>query len=749
MLSINNFFGIDLERMPNHKSQYEKSDINIQGINYKEYSHKISPNCEDYFFHNLIILVFENGGTNFIFDNIPYDKENAVDIAFTIERDLFNNGRLDYVSCLKKHKKEFNDIFFKFEWKLEKVTVYFERWEDELSLRVFSKYHYDRDSEEVIPDSKIAEDGVVEYKFGSDFYPQGDEIVSGEQYFQEPLPLEDYTYRTIKIRIEPTEERFNEYVSLYQKSFMNEDVGFMGLIMDGVCVFLSPETHIVLPMTQYLDRRNLISGHRIYAYIKRINSINMDVYIEYILQIMTAKEKEETYTINKETIFEGKSIPSYIYELINQYKPNTQHFESTDKSQRNTSNTFNDEAKTKTISISFREYDLSSSDLNYLKNCADDESIEFKLTLKTDKHKREYIAVESINSDVPLSTEIKDECFIEDFKRHELLMQEEKTTNKCHGVLFHYQDANSEFSTSQRIFFHVKIYMPWTLHKETPIAPKEQQKVPNLKTTNCSEQKYAATLVGFKFCLKEDELEEIDRYFYDFDNIIHLRAENDNPFDTNAIAAFTNDGKKIAYVAKENAQILRPLLEENDEFLAKPDRFNFTTAVVRLSLPCSKSLEMDSLFSTYKPIEVYKAHYLGIYWGASDSLVERRIFNSNEQTINFNEILSLPIDQQNYLASEWKEKMHKVSVENPTNPGLMMTVHLDLSIYGTNFEDIDLSDITMLNKIEEDNKKTALFIRLIRDGHQTTPEKFIEEYCTDASEMLIQRLKHEYKVLFK
>ena len=112
MLSINNFFGIDLEKMPNHKSQYEKSDINIQGINYKEYSHKISPNCENYFFHSLSIIVFEDGGSNLIFDRIPYDRENAVDIAFIIERDLFNNGSLDYVSYFRKHKKEFNDIYF-------------------------------------------------------------------------------------------------------------------------------------------------------------------------------------------------------------------------------------------------------------------------------------------------------------------------------------------------------------------------------------------------------------------------------------------------------------------------------------------------------------------------------------------------------------------------------------------------------------------------------------------------------------
>ena len=328
-------------------------------------------------------------------------------------------------------------------------------------------------------------------------------------------------------------------------------------------------------------------------------------------------------------------------------------------------------------------------------------------------------------------------------------MQEEKSTGKCYGVLFHYQDANSEFSSSQRIFFHIKVYMPWTQYKEIPEVPQTQQETPSLETKNAGVQKYVANLVGFKFCLKEDELDEVDKYFYDFSNVIYLKPENDNPFDPNAIAAYMDNGKKIAYVAKENAQVLRPLLQEDEEIEAQPDRFNFTSAVIRMNLPCNKSLELESLFSEYKPIEVYKAHYLNVYWGGTDSLVERNIFNSNEQSINFENLLSLPIEQQNYLAVEWKDCMNKVSVENPTNFGLKMNVHIDLSIYGTSLSKIDLSDIELLDRIEEDNKKTALFVRLSREKYVSSPKEFIEEHCPDAGDTLKQRLQYEYNKISK
>lgn len=443
-------------------------------------------------------------------------------------------------------------------------------------------------------------------------------------------------------------------------------------------------------------------------------------------------------------MFSYYTAPGYLNELIEQFKATKDITLLKKKHEKTDSSSNNNSVRTKTISISYREYDLSSSNLKYLKNCADDGNIEFQLSLKIDKRNREYIAVESVNSDVPLSTEIKDECFIDDFKKHEQLIKEGKTTEKCYGVLFQFQEANSTFSTSRRIFFYIKIYMPWTQYKEIPVTLQDPQKVPSLEIENEGEQESVIKLVGFKFCLKDDELDEVERYFYKLENVIHLKPEFNNPFDPNAIAAYMSNGKKIAYVAKEYAQIIRLLMKEEEELKATPERFDFTFAMIRLSLPCNKSLEMESLFSQYKPIEVYKAHYLNVYWGKNDSLIERSIFHTDVQSIDFEKLLSLPIEQQNYLAEEWKEQMNSVTVENPTNLSLNMTVHLDLSIYGTSLEDIDLSDTMLLNKIEDDNKKTALFIRLHREFFVDTPDSFIKEYCPDDSDTLKKRIQFEY-----
>ena len=761
MLSLNNFFGIDLEKMPNHTSIYKDTSYNSSGNSVKKYAHVI-PECENHFFNSLEIIQIGDSATNFIFDPIPYTDEKVMDIAFIIERDLFNNGNLNYLDYLKKNRSKLAESYSYITWdidkgvinlsdenlKIGKAMIQLTRDNSEISLKVWSSFHYDmgkKDENKEIPaDAKIAEDGIIEYKFGGNLYPQGCEVSPDEKDYVKPLPTKDFTFRTIKIRISATNERLDEAKRILYDLRDGNEVTFVGAKLNGAFVFVETSKRIVLPMTEFKDRKNLLSGSIVGATVKGFDCDKLDTYIGFTFQVMTSVKKENIINLPISELFGYRSVPGYLNELIEQYRLVNDINFSSEKEKVEIINPSNiRKARTKTISIPFNEYDLSNSNLEYLKNCANNASIEFKLSLKTDKRKREFIAVESVNSDVPLTTEIKDQCFIEDFKKNERLMKEGKATEKCYGVLFHYQDANSEFSSSQRIFFHVKIYMPWTVYKKIPLVPEKLQETPSFETKQGGEQKYVAKLVGFKFCLKEDELEEVDRYFYDFSNVIHLKAEDDNPFDPNAIAAFMDNGKKIAYVAKENAQILRPLLNEGKELKATPDRFDFTTATIRMSLPCNKSLEMESLFSKYKPIEVYKAHYLNVYWGGSDTLVERRIFNSNEQTINFEELLSLPIEQQNYLAEEWKDNMNKVSVDNPTNLGLKMNVHLDLSIYGTSFTDIDLSDITLLDTIEEDNKKTTLFVRLSREGHVSTLNEFIKEHCSNANETLKQRLQNE------
>lgn len=769
MISINNFFGVDLERMPNHTSIYKETSYKDSGECIKKYVHSI-PQCDNHFFNSLEIIQLGNSSTNFIFDPIPYTNEKAMDIAFIIERDLFNNGNLNYLDYIKKNGNKFTDTYSYVRWnlgvgeiesldddlKIDKALIQLTRDHSELSITIWSCFHYDmnkiEENKNIPTNAKIAEDGIIEYKFGSDLYPQGCEVSIDDKDYIIPQSIEGVSFRTVKLRIPSTDERIRDTRLILENITRRKEIMFLGALLNGAFVFLDTENRIIFPMTEITDRINLLQGKYICATAKHFDTENLSSYIGFTFQIMTTDDKktEKPLSVKMNELFSYYSVPAYLNDIIEQFKPTKDiDFLIKEANDKIKKEPISLKSKTKILSISFHEYELTSAKLEYLKSCADDNSIEFKLSLKTDKSKREYISVESINSDYPLSTEIKDECFIEDFKKHEQLVQEEMSTGKCYGVLFHYQDANSEFSSSQRIFFHIKIYMPWTQYKEIPAVPQTQQETPSLETKNAGVQKYIANLVGFKFCLKEDELDEVDKYFYDFSNVIYLKPENDNPFDPNAIAAYMDNGKKIAYVAKENAQVLRPLLQEDEEIEAQPERFNFTSAVIRMNLPCNKSLELESLFSEYKPIEVYKAHYLNVYWGGTDSLVERNIFNSNEQSINFENLLSLPIEQQNYLAVEWKDCMNKVSVENPTNFGLKMNVHLDLSIYGTSLEDIDLFDIELLDRIEEDNKKTALFVRLSREKYVSSPKGFIEEHCPDACDTLKQRLQYEHNKISK
>ncbi len=137
MISINNFFGIDLEKMPNHKSLYIEERIDTSNNKEKVYSHSISKNTEDYFFKSVDVFVKEEKQTRFHFERIPFDKSTAVDIAFIITRDLFNNGNLDYSTYYRKHKKNFDSDFLIQKWDLEKGAIFLNRIHDGLILSAY------------------------------------------------------------------------------------------------------------------------------------------------------------------------------------------------------------------------------------------------------------------------------------------------------------------------------------------------------------------------------------------------------------------------------------------------------------------------------------------------------------------------------------------------------------------------------------------------------------------------------------
>ena len=200
MISINNFFGVDLERMPNHISIYKETSYNESGECIKKYIHSI-PQCENHFFNSLEIIQLGNSSTNFVFDSIPYTNEKAMDIAFIIERDLFNNGNLNYLDYIKRNGSKLTGSYSYITWDIDKgainlsddnlkigrAMIQLTRDNSEISLTVWSSFHYDMNKKEenkiIHTDAKIAEDGIIEYKFGSDLYPQGCEILPNEKDF--------------------------------------------------------------------------------------------------------------------------------------------------------------------------------------------------------------------------------------------------------------------------------------------------------------------------------------------------------------------------------------------------------------------------------------------------------------------------------------------------------------------------------------------------------------------------------------
>ena len=325
MLSINNFFGIDLERMPNHISIYKGSSYNASGKVVEDYFHVINPNCENHYFDSLVVKVIGENATNFIFDSIPYSHEKAVDIAFVIERDLFYNGNLNYLDYLKAKGDKLSSCYSNIKWEIDEATIELSRDEDELSLKVWSLFYYtidrDIDNSEIPTDAQLADDGIMEYKYGGKHYPQGCEVSQNDEDYIKPLPTKEFSFRTIKIRVSSTDERLEEAKRILENLKYGIEQTFVGARLNGAFVFVESESRIVFPMTEFEDRRNLLSEHLIGATVKGFDCDNLDTYIGFTFQIMTSINKEKIIDLPINELYGYHTIPMYLNELIEQYKP--------------------------------------------------------------------------------------------------------------------------------------------------------------------------------------------------------------------------------------------------------------------------------------------------------------------------------------------------------------------------------------------------------------------------------------------
>lgn len=252
-------------------------------------------------------------------------------------------------------------------------------------------------------------------------------------------------------------------------------------------------------------------------------------------------------------------------------------------------------------------------------------------------------------------------------------------------------------------------------------------------------------ITGIKHCLSSQQYEDFeDKVFCR--QTVRLVPEPENPFDKDAIAAYTTNGTKCGYIAREETPMVRSLMKEPDfnvtlfylDFMAGSAKAEITASV-------STSIQARKLFSRYTPYEVCKANYLYLRWGGIPDTTEEGIFSTEELRMDFVRFSQLEIMYQDRLAQEWEYRMEKATVQNPDRPKARMNVPLDLSVYGTSWKEIDLHDISLIDRIESENKMLAFYIRMRRKGMNLSPEECNEQMAgSTLTDTVLKRMHFEY-----
>lgn len=299
-------------------------------------------------------------------------------------------------------------------------------------------------------------------------------------------------------------------------------------------------------------------------------------------------------------------------------------------------------------------------------------------------------------------------------------------------------------------FGYVTVFLPypWLPDRDPMENPLIEQEVPNLEVAVSEEQEFEASIVGLKHHATEKDLNTM-REMEEKEESVILQVEPDNEYDPFAVSVHLLDGKKVGYVKSENAPALSEMIQKGKELKAKIKYVDYDGkfAEIKVRVKCNESLELKNLFSHYVPQEVYKAMFMKRRWSYTWEDEEDQLLDPDEMRINFDYLLSLPINTQNRIAAKCQEALKKVTIENPTNPGFLMNIPLDLSIYGTSWKEIDLIvNSALLQLIERENMIVALFIRYSRTmGTALSVNQFMEDTeITISSETLLARLNEMF-----
>lgn len=304
-------------------------------------------------------------------------------------------------------------------------------------------------------------------------------------------------------------------------------------------------------------------------------------------------------------------------------------------------------------------------------------------------------------------------------------------------------------------YIYAYIPYPWLPERELPgnPSPENEQKVPSLKSAAPEPQRIELEVVGLKHHADESDirklLEMIEKQVP-----VTLKAEPDNEKDPFAVCVLLPGGKKVGYIKGEKSPFVSLLSQERGPLEAQVGFVN----EYQWRFDCTLQVESDmsaglvNLFSrNITPQEIYKAYIANRMWIETWEDETDILFLPDSMRIDFDRLLKMSIEHQNHIASEWHDLMYKAKVYNPTNPGLLMSVPLDLSDYGTSWKELDLvKDYRLLATIELDNKILALFLRYRRESNRrATIEEF--EEVTNVSintPELLKRMKREAEKLY-
>lgn len=312
------------------------------------------------------------------------------------------------------------------------------------------------------------------------------------------------------------------------------------------------------------------------------------------------------------------------------------------------------------------------------------------------------------------------------------------------GIYICYPDIQDISREANSIRVNLLVEMPWYT-EQVPAEPEHPQLDYTPSEHLPQTVHYGSKITGLKHCMDENDYEKFESRVTNCEEI-RLIPEPENPYDKNAIKAYTADGQQAGYIVREDTGMVRKLMEM-PEFKATLYYMDFMagSARIEITVETSCSLGAMKLFSKYTPIEVCRANYLFRRWGGIPEKEENGIFAKDTLRLDFDKFNSLDIVYQDRLAGFWEERMEKATVENPDFPNARMNVPLDLSVYGISWETIDLRNTNLLDLIEAENKMLAIYIRARRKGIQMSPEEFNEEVTGgELSETVLKRMHDVY-----